>query len=76
MIGFTDSSAECVVLLDDGERKYSSWSEYPKLICSVTKKDGKWDAKLSFEATPHRKVSVTMELWGSDGKKSNVSIQC
>lgn len=76
MIGFTDSSAECVILLDDGERKYSSWSEYPKLLCSVTKTDGTWNAKLSFQGSPHRKVSVSMELWSSDGKKSNVSIQC
>ena len=74
LIGFTNSSAECTILLDDGERKYNSWEEYPKLVCSVSKIEDAWDVKLSFESIAPRKVKLNLELWSSDGKISKLVI--
>ena len=75
LIGFTESSAECVIRLDDGERKYSSWEEYPKIICLVSKVEGSWDVELSFEGTAPRQVSINLELRSPEDKKSTLSLK-
>jgi hypothetical protein len=75
MIGFIDSSAECVVLLDDGEQRYQSWDDYPKLVCSVVRNGDAWETTLSFKGTEHRTVTVTLELWNRNGEKQLVSIR-
>jgi alpha-glucosidase len=74
LLGFTDSTAQCEILLDDGETKYNSWESYPKVVCSVTKSGGKWSTNVSFHGTAPRPISLELELWSSDGKRNVVSV--
>jgi alpha-glucosidase (family GH31 glycosyl hydrolase) len=74
LLGFTDCSAQCEVLLDDGETKYDSWESYPKLICSITKSNGKWATDIRFEGTAPRPLSLELELWSSDGSRQLLNV--
>lgn len=73
LIGFTDSSAECVILLDDGETRYSTWESYPKCICSVLKRGSEWVCDVRFENAPPRPLDLEIELWDSSSAKHAIS---
>lgn len=74
LLGFTDCSAQCEVLLDDGETKYDSWESYPKLICSVTKSNSTWVTDVRFEGIAPRPLSLELELWSSDGSRQLLNV--
>ncbi len=73
LIGFTDSSAECAVLLDDGEARYSTWQSYPKFICSVKKVNDEWKCDVRFESTEPQQLELEIELWDSSGAKRTLA---
>lgn len=75
LLAFTDSTAQCEILLDDGETKYSSWESYPKVICSVAKTHGKWSALARFQGVAPRPILLELELWSSDGARETLSVQ-
>lgn len=75
LLGFTDSTAQCEILLDDGETAHGSWESYPKAICSITKSGGKWSADVTFQAVPPRPISLNFEVWSSDGKRELLTLK-
>lgn len=74
LLAFTDSTAQCEILLDDGETKYSSWESYPKVLCSVAKTNGKWSALARFQGVAPRPIFLELELWSSDGTRETLSV--
>ena len=75
LLGFTDSTAQCEILLDDGETRYDSWKSYPKLLCSVTLQDGSWSCSATFESAQPRPISLEFELWNLAGKRESLSFR-
>lgn len=75
VIGFTDSCAECAILLDDGETRYTSWESYPKAICTVKKSGKEWLCEVRFENAPARPLDLELELWDSGGFKHQLRVR-
>jgi alpha-glucosidase len=76
VIGFTDSIAECAILLDDGETLYTTWESYPKAICTVKKSGKKWLCDVRFENAPVRQLELDLELWNSSGLRHELRVRC
>jgi alpha-glucosidase len=68
LVGFTDSSATCSILLDDGEQAYANWGSFPKAVCSVSRQDGRWSTSVRFEGCLPRTLTLELELWDSSGR--------
>lgn len=74
LLAFTDSSTECDILLDDGETRYDTWRDYPKMKCKLSKQGDSWSCDVAFENSPPRKLSLEVEVWSSSGTKQTLSL--
>ena len=75
LLGFTDTSASCEILLDDGETRYASWRDYPKLVCTVTRDSGKLCCSAVFKAAAPRPITLELEVWDSCGGRQTLHIE-
>jgi len=74
LLGFTDASASCEILLDDGETRFASWRDYPKVVCTVTREAGKLRCSAVFESAEPRPISLELEVWDSRGGRQKLHV--